>query len=650
MATNLPSSPTVDGAFIRTAVDEANVNALRLALYQVTGDAELGQMRAAKGNVGGREFMDFRLTAADAAVVRQKAVAYLSNPPATLPPPPPSKEDSRRLIDLFGQETTDDEFEFGYEELAFEEFPRDAKWTHRPSEDRLSRFKVVIIGGGISGIAAAIQFKRLGINFTVVERQADLGGTWMLNRYPEVRVDTSSYLYQYKFEKNYPWSEYFATGEETFRYLSYIAHKYGIIENFRFNREATAAVWDQASARWAVTVSTTDGNTETYEANLVVSASGLFSSPKLPDISGIDDFQGASFHTAHWDHSVDYRNKRMAVIGTGSTGTQLIPRMAREAAHLSIFQRTANWVMEQRGYRDPVSETARWLFDNMPYYYNWYCYAAYFTGQQFQHMQRVDPDWQAKGGKISENNDKLNELLTNEVRVMFADRPDLLEKVLPKHVAFTRRMIVTNGFYETLKRDNVELITDDIERITSKGVRTIDGVEREFDVIVFGSGFAVQQYFWPTRYIGRDGMTLERSWEKDGPRAYLGLAMPGFPNLLVFYGPNGQPRAGGFYSWAEIWARYIGEVAVQMIEQDFDTIEVKKEVFDSYNAKLDERLKGMLWTREGHSYYVNQNGRVTVNTPWTTEEYHGMVRTPNFDDYELGRVRTRPAALDAIRS
>jgi 4-hydroxyacetophenone monooxygenase len=638
-AAALPQGDDVDPEFIRNAVNRAHVNALRLALYQVTGDPELARMRAAVRNVGGREFLDYKLDEKDAALVREKAAAYLTTRnPGEPVPPAPNKAESRRLLELFTAPLTDEEFEFAYEELAFEDFPRDVQWTNGRPDAKLADFKVLVIGAGISGIGAAVQLKRLGIPFSVIERQGDVGGTWVLNTYPEIRVDTSSYLYQFKFEKNFRWSEYYASGQETRAYLDYIVDKYGVRDSFLLNREVVAARWDEARSVWRVTIRNKDGSEYGVEANVVVSASGLFSTPKFPDIPGLKDFGGPIFHTAEWDHSVDHRGKRVALIGTGSTGTQLAPGIAPEVEHLDIYQRTPNWIMKQPNYREVVDDHVRWLFDNMPYYWNWYCYASYFTGTQMQYLQRYDPEWQAKGGLISENNDKMRAIMTEYIREKTGDDPELLAKVLPTHAPFTRRMVVDNGFYDTLRRDNVDLVTDKIERITPAGIRTEDGTERPADLIIIGCGFRVQEYFWPVDYVGRGGATLSELWKRDGARSYKGLALPGMPNFFVLYGPNGQPRAGGFYSWAEIWARYIGDMLVKMIEGNIKSVEVKRDVFDDYNRALDAEMKGIVWEAPGHCYYVNEFGRAALNVPWTTQEYHAMVREADLDDFDVRKA------------
>jgi 4-hydroxyacetophenone monooxygenase len=541
-------------------------------------------------------------------------------------------------MDVFGDEpVAENEFEYNYEELAYKEFPRDAEWTtKKPSAEKIAKFKVIVIGGGISGLAAAVQFKRLGLNFQVLERQGAIGGTWLLNSYPEARVDTSSFLFQFKFVKNYPWSEYFASAGETRQYLDDVAERYQVKDHFYFNREVVSAVWHEDTSEWELTVQHADGHTETMWCNAIVSGSGLFATPnKEPNIKGYKDYKRPTFHTAKWDHSVDYRDKRIALLGTGSTGTQLAPALAREAKSLTVYQRTPNWIMNMDGYRDLIDEYARYVFDNMPYYWNWYCYSSHITSQQLQHLQSYDREWQAKGGIINERNDKAREALTEYIKSKAEGVPGLLEKILPKHAPLVRRLVVDNGFYDMLQRDNVELVTDTIDTFTETGIKTADGKEREFDIVVLGTGFKTSQYFFPCKYVGRDGATMEELWKKDGARSYLGLVMPGFPNFFSFYGPNHQPRSGGFYSWGEIWAAYTASCIVHLIENDKKSMHCRKDVFDAYNTRLDAKCKSLIWEEAGHGYYVNEWGRSGVNVPWDTADYHRMVSKPDFNDFEI---------------
>ncbi|KAF5017648.1 hypothetical protein F66182_10398 [Fusarium sp. NRRL 66182] len=627
-----------DDDFIRKAIDKSNTNALRLALLQVTGDARLAKMTTRRRAIRGGAMFAHVLSDEDTPLLKEMAFNYLSKRDRQAPlPPPPTKERVRELVDLFGDEPIGEiEFDYNYEELAFEEFPRNAQWSNKkPSADKIAEFKIVVIGAGISGLAAAVQFKNLGLNFQVLERQEGIGGTWLLNTYPEARVDTSSYLFQFKFVKNYPWSEYFARAEETRRYLDHVAERYKVKDHFYFHREVVSAVWHQESSLWELTVNHSNGETETIMCNAIVSGSGLFATPNLPKFPGLDTFKGHVFHTAKWDHSVDYRNKRVALVGTGSTGTQLASKVAFESKEFTVFQRTPNWIMHLDGYGAKIDDHVRYVFNNMPYYWNWFCYSAHVASQQLQYLQTHDEDWKAKGGLINERNDLARQNLTDYIKSKAEGIPGLLEKILPDYPPLVRRLVVDNGFYDMLRRENVKLVAEDIDRFTEKGIRSASGEDHEFDIVILGTGFKVSDYFWPCTYVGRNGITLKDLWNKDGPRSYLGLTMPGFPNFFSLYGPNHQPRSGGFYSWGEIWSRYTASAIIHLIESDKKSIDCRKEVFDAYNAKLDEKEKELIWEMDGSGYYVNGFGRQSVNAPWHTFDYHKMVMQPNFDDFEI---------------
>jgi 4-hydroxyacetophenone monooxygenase len=475
----------------------------------------------------------------------------------------------------------------------------------------------------------------------VIERQADLGGTWLLNSYPGCRVDTLSFLFQYKFEKRYKWKDYFAAREDTQEYLHHVARKYGVENKIQYNREVVAADWNEDSATWKLRINNKrEQRTEFLDANAIISASGLFATAEeKPDIPGLEKFRGHMFHTTNWDHSVDETGLRVALIGTGSTGTQLAPLVAAKAKQLTVFQRNPNWIASYEGYDASVSDHATWLFDNMPYYWNWYCYAAYFRSLDLAPLQVRDLEYEATGGCVNERNDKIRDALTKFVHTKMAKRPDLIEKLIPKIPPLVRRLVVDNGFYETLMEPHVDLVTEGIQEITETGIIDRTGKHREFDLIVLAAGFKTSKYFFPCEYTGRNGAKLEDIFSKDGARSYLGMTMPGFPNLFTLYGPNHQPRGGSLYSWAEIWCRYAVSSVVWMIENNAQDMEVKRDVFDAYQDRLDAENKKLIWEWKGASYYVNEHGRQAVNMPWTTSDYHAMVIKPNMDDFN---VRSRP--------
>jgi 4-hydroxyacetophenone monooxygenase len=368
----------------------------------------------------------------------------------------------------------------------------------------------------------------------------------------------------------------------------------------------------------------------------VISASGLFSTAKTPNIDGAGTFKGRTFHTTAWDEDYDLNGKRIAVIGNGSTGVQLLAGIAEKAAFVSVFQRTPNWIAPLEGYGEHIPETARWMINNFPLYANWLGYANWFITLQLEGVQDYDSKWQESGGKISERNDRLRTTLESYISSKLVGRTELINKLIPKWAPLGRRLAVDNGWYDALKRENVELVTDRIVRMTPSGILTSDGREHNLDLIVFATGFAVARYFFPVQYVGRNGATLDKLWETDGPRAYLGLVLPGFPNLFTFYGPNGQPRAVSFYSWAEIWARYALKAITSVIEAGKTSIECRQDVFERYNTRMDAGSRTSIWEREGKGgYYVTEKGRSLVNMPWRSVDYHAMVVAPRMQDFVL---------------
>ncbi|WP_195908552.1 NAD(P)/FAD-dependent oxidoreductase [Novosphingobium sp. Gsoil 351] len=630
-----PAAPSVDPAFIRRAIDQSNLNALRIALYQATGDTELASMGVTTYAPSGTPFLSYVVAERDVERLKAKALAYLEAQPHFMTPVP-DRAEAYRLMTLYQGEAPDPATaEYGYEELGFDEFSREALWTSRPPPRVLEEFLVTVVGAGFSGIAAGIQLDRLGIPFRILERQGDIGGTWELNDYPSARVDITTFLYQYKFVKNYPWRSHFATRDELKEYIDHVVDKFGLRNRIETDTSVTAAHWDAAKARWTVSTRRSSGERETFDCNVVISAAGLFSTPNLPEIEGIETFRGAIFHTTAWDHGFDYGNKAVGLIGTGSTGSQLMPEVALQARHLTVYQRTPHWVTPIRGYRNPVSPETRWLLDTLPGYANWFCYSHHVAQMQSQNLHEIDPVWQARGGQVNEKNEQLREGLLRYVSRKVGHRPDLMAKVVPDYAPMARRLVVDNGWYDTLLRDNVTLETSGIERFTPRGIVSRDGRETCLDLVIVGAGFKVSQYLWPVAYAGRDGANLDDLWARDGARAYLTVALPGFPNFFMLYGPNAGVRAGSFHSWMEILTRYICNALVGMIERGASTIEVRREAFDAYNRDLDAAMARMLWESEkgGGGYYVNAFGRSGVQMPWTLGEFYARVKTPNLDDF-----------------
>ncbi len=354
----------VDAAFIRRAIELADLNAVRVALFHQTRDPEIGALpTAAKLDDAGR------------ALLIDKAVAWLEKNAAPGMPSEPPEPLLRQLMNMATGENMDDlDFEARRDLAAFKPFPMTTDWTHgRPELPK--DFRVVVIGSGFSGIAMGVQLGLLGIPYTVLDRRPDPGGTWSINRYPDIRVDTISVTYEFFFEKNHPWTEYFARGPEVRSYLEMISRKHGVYENTRFERSLEQATFDEKRNRWVLEVAA-PGGTEMLEANVVVSAVGTFNNPKHPSFEGQETFRGQILHPARWPADFDAKGKRVAILGNGSTGVQLVAPIAEDAEQVFVFQRTPQWISPRVGYGKAVEPEIRWLLDHFPGYWNWWRYMA----------------------------------------------------------------------------------------------------------------------------------------------------------------------------------------------------------------------------------------------------------------------------------
>lgn len=621
---------------IRAILACANPNALRMALFQATRNPELVAMQPIKEPSWGGAFLVSGITESDAEQTREMTLQYLLS--GSVEPSPVQEAELRQMMGHFHGAPVDQfNFDLGRGDFDSEPFPLGVNWTNEPSDEVKRAFKVVVIGAGLAGLAASIQLKRLGIPHTVIERNAGVGGTWWTNRYPEARVDIASHHYQYSFMKGYRWKSYFATQADLLEYANEVVDRFDLQPNIQLNTEVIAANWDQSSCTWHIRTRDENGREDLLIANVLISAAGLFNAPNFPDIPGFDNFKGKMFHTTQWDQDYDYSNKRICQIGVGSTGAQLAPDLARRSTRLTIFQRSPQWVSEIPGYRDSISDEVQWLFDNVPHYLSWYSYMlqSAIAGDP-EGLHNVDPEWQAQGGLISKRNDGLRAHNLAYIESKVGHDPELMRKVTPNYPPFAKRPVVDNGWFDALNRDNVELVTDPIARITPSGVQTRDGRDYDCDLLVICSGFKTERYLWPVTYRGVDGITLEQLWERDGARSYLGMTVPYFPNMFIVYGPNAQARSGGLIKWLEMWVAYSLKAVVHMLENGVNRMEVKPEVYEKYNEDMDKASTNFVWGMEGSkSYYLNDTGRQYVNMPWKPSQYYEWIRQINPSDYNV---------------
>ncbi|MGI9053314.1 MAG: flavin-containing monooxygenase [Ilumatobacteraceae bacterium] len=629
---------TADDDAIRDALAVADLPALLSALAHVTGDhsllrAELriDPMLMAEDQGG--------LTPEQQDEIRQLALGAITRfrDTGSVAAPLPTGPDLRELLEFMaGGLPIDDYLPMMREELALTADLRAPRW-HKDDVAPDAPFMVAVVGAGMSGVIAAYRLAEADIPYVVIEKNRDVGGTWLENTYPGCRVDIPNHYYSYSFAQRDDWPWFYSPQPELHRYFKECVDEFGIRSSIRFGTEVSSVVWDEESATWTLELVAADGTESTVRANVVISAVGQLNRPQLPSIEGRDSFAGPSFHSARWDHSVDLAGKRVAVIGTGCSAAQFAPIVAQEAASLEIFQRTPNWQFPVPHYQQAVPDGLQWLLANVPYYRQWYRFWLFWRSSELlRPMAEVDPEWPHQETSVSEANEGLRVLLTEALSAQYPDRPDLLEKVLPLFPPASKRIIVDDGAWATmLHRDDVTLTTTGIARIEPAGVRTIDGELHEVDAIVYGTGFQPSKFLTPMKVVGRDGVDLHGRWDGDA-RAYLGVTVPGFPNFSLLYGPNTNIVVNGSIIWfSECEVRYVMDLIRHLLAEDLRALDVKADVHDRYNAEIDAENQRMAWgVTTVNTWYKNAKGRVAQNWPFPLLEFWKRTQEVNPDDYE----------------
>jgi 4-hydroxyacetophenone monooxygenase len=633
---------TDDDDAIAAALEDVSVPTLLLSLVHLTGDPSLLDELPRPAGIYLNEVQGF-MSPEDQATVRARALELLvawRDGGCVLPPPPSASTVQDMMRCLVATDIPDEYVPLLLEELELDgRDARDLHWVDDVPEERRSAFHVVVIGAGMSGLLAAIRLGRAGIPYTVVEKNEGPGGTWWENRYPGCRVDVGNHFYCYSFAPSDEWTSFFAEAPELRRYFDTCMREFGVAGPVRFGTEVVRAAWDEAGARWTVDVRTAAGTRESLVADVVISAVGQLNRPRLPDLPGIESFGGEWMHSAEWVEGTDLAGKRVAVVGTGASAFQIVPTIAPTAARVTVFQRTAPWMFPNPHYHDRIAAGAAWAFRHLPYYGRWYRLLLFWPAcDGGLPAMRVDPAWPDQRRSISAVNDAAREVFTQWMADQVGDDPELLAKVVPDYVCLGKRTLQDNGSWlGALTRDDVELVTDPIAAVTPTGVRTASGAEFEVDVIVYATGFHANRYLWPMEIVGRDGVVLAERWG-DRPTAYLGITVPGFPNLFCLYGPGTNLAHGGsliFHS--ECQTRYVMGCIGALLAGPHRAIECRREVHDRYNERLQAELDTMVWSHPSirHSWYRNDEGRIYILSPWRLVDYWDWTREPDLDEFVL---------------
>ena len=498
-------------------------------------------------------------------------------------------------------------------------------------------FNVAVIGAGLSGIAAAHRLRQAGVGVTVFEKNSDVGGTWFENRYPGCRVDLQNHFYSYSFAQSCHWPQLHSSQPVLLDYLQSCVKATGLSDAISYQSEVVSARWDEQRQLWELRIRDAAGVERTEEANAVVSAVGQLNRPSLPDLPGVETFAGQWFHSARWDHEVDITGKRVAVIGTGASAAQFIPWVAERAEHLTIHQRTPPWLVPVPGYQDNVPPSINWLLRHVPEYARW-DRLRLMAQLQEGNLPRtvVDPNWDLSSGSVSASNNAVRQTLAAYYERAFPD-PDLRAKVLPTYPWGAKRMVVDDGSYSgALQRPNVSLETGRIAAVTPAGVRMDDGKEQDYDVVIYATGFSASDFLVPMTVTGVNGTDLHERWKGDA-RAYLGITVPGFPNLFMMYGPNTNIAiTGSVFFFSECEARYITESVRMLAEHNASAMDCRENVHDAYNEWVDDANELRAWgVGNVNTWYRNKSGRIAQNWPFNLLTFWDKTLQPNPVDYEL---------------
>ena len=486
--------------------------------------------------------------------------------------------------------------------------------------------RVLVIGAGFGGLGLAIKLAERGLDdFLVVERGSDVGGTWRDNTYPGAACDVPSQLYSFSFALNPEWSRSFSPQPEIQAYLREVAAGSGVLDRFRFETTVEDATWDDDARRWSVVTSA-----GTVTADVLVSAAGALSAPKMPDIDGIETFQGEVFHSAQWDHDCDLTGKRVAVIGTGASAIQIVPEIAKQVSHLDVYQRTPPWVMPRRD--RPYTAVERWAFRHVPGVQRLYRSAIYWGRETFVPAFTVNPKIAAPAKKAS---------LAN-IDKGISD-PALREKVTPTYEIGCKRILISNDWYPALDQDNVDLVTDGIEKVTGNAIVTRDGIEREIDALVVATGFFTTDLPIAEHVTGRTGETLAEQWRRQGMSAYKGATVHNFPNLFFIVGPNTGLGHSSMVFMIESQIAYVLDALRAMDERGIAAVDPKPRAQERWNRDLQRRMKKTVWNSGGcSSWYLDSHGRNVTLWPRTTFTFRRLTRRFDIEQYDVTAASTTP--------
>ncbi len=483
--------------------------------------------------------------------------------------------------------------------------------------------RVAIVGTGFAGLCAGIQLKLAGYtDLTLFEKADRVGGTWRENTYPGAECDIPSALYSYSFERNPNWTHKWSEQPEILAYLEHCATKYGLMPHIRFNHTIVDARFDEALGKWLLTAE----GCEPKAFDVFICAVGQLHKPSIPPYEGRDTFAGPSFHSAQWEHDVPLDGKRVGVIGNAASAIQFIPQIAPQVSALTIFQRSANWIIPKPDREYTAIEKA--IGTAFPIWTKLYRFAIWFQGESAIYSVVTRKGWKPMQALVRR---KSLQYLKQKV----AD-PELRKILTPDYPMGAKRVLFSADYYDAVVRDNVDIVTEPIERIVPEGVKTRDGAVHEADVLIYATGFNSTDFLTPMLVAGRNGEVLNERWQREGAEAYLGITHTGYPNFFILYGPNTNLGHNSIVIMIEAQVRYILSCLNALERRDAQWLDVKEDVQRDYNAWVQERLKDMTWNAVKQSWYMTETGKITNNWVGRTTEYIRKTKAMKAEEYGFG--------------
>jgi 4-hydroxyacetophenone monooxygenase len=625
-----------DDAAIDAAVDEAELPALLAALSVALNDPSLlasdlsppippmGVTIVPQGGMSGEAQAKAR-TIAKAALRRARNKGWTTRSPDV--------ESLKAAVKFMTNGAGDDLMPLILRELGLPKDGREPNWR-KPDMAPERRFQVLIIGAGLAGIAAAHRLSQAQVPYLVLEKNPEVGGVWWNNRYPGCRLDTPNFAYSYSFAANGSWPQQFSQQSEILKYIQTVADKANVRPNIRFSTEVESMRFDADTGVWIVRVRS-GGEVQEYTAQAVISACGHLNRPVIPSFPGQETFQGRAFHSAEWPSDVDLTGKRVAVIGTGASGFQIVPSIIDEVGSLHVFQRNPAWMLPTPNYLGDIKPGMRWLLARVPYYARWFrLWQFWIAAEGRLPAVKVDHNWQHPVS-LSAKNEAIRQGCLESLAAQTGERVDLFEKLTPSYAPGTKRMVRDNGaFVKALKRPNAHLITERIKSFTPTGIETSDGAHHELDVVVYATGFRATEFLSPIEIIGAGNKSLHASWQDDC-RAYLGISVPGFPNLFILSGPNSNTVVNGNAILSmECALEYTLHALEYMLKHDVKAVEVRQDIHDEFNTVVDAGNRECAWgVSKVATWYQGKSGRPAVPWPFTVFDYFERTATFRPEEY-----------------